>query len=47
MTNRIALGIGLFLIVALTLDVLLFGDQHIVFLGKEFIDLLHWVAFWR
>ncbi|CUH81701.1 hypothetical protein TRM7557_03565 [Tritonibacter multivorans] len=47
MTNRIAIGIGLFLCLALTLDVLLFGDQHIVFLGKKFIDLLHWVAFWR
>jgi hypothetical protein len=47
MTNRIAIYFGLFLTAALVADIALFGDQHIVFLGKKFFALIHWVAFWR
>ncbi|MGD9293665.1 MAG: hypothetical protein PVI41_02175 [Roseobacter sp.] len=47
MTNRIALFIGVSLIALIVLDVLLFGTEHIVFLGKKMFDLIEWMAFWR
>ena len=47
MTNRIAIFLGLFLIAAIVLDTMLYGDEHMVFLGKKFFELIEWVAFWR
>ncbi|MBI6628991.1 hypothetical protein [Pontibaca salina] len=47
MTNPIALVLG-FLITALAAtDLILFGSQHMVFLGKRIFDLIEWLAFWR
>ncbi|MCB1335684.1 MAG: hypothetical protein KDK26_19120 [Roseivivax sp.] len=47
MTNSIAITLGAFLLGGLGLDYFLFGDDHLVFLGKKFFDLLQWAAFWR
>ncbi|MFW8636445.1 hypothetical protein [Cribrihabitans pelagius] len=47
MTNRIALTLALLLAAAASIDVLLFGDRHLVFLGKRLFALIHWTAFWR
>jgi len=47
MTNRIALGLGLLIIGFLILDLVVFGSEHMVFLGKKLADLIEWMAFWR
>lgn len=47
MTNRIAIFLGLFLIAAIAVDVAVFGNQHMIFLGKKLFALIHWLAFWR
>lgn len=47
MTNRIALVLALVIVGAITVDVMLYGMQHLVFLGKKFAELLEWIAFWR
>ncbi|UWQ51394.1 hypothetical protein K3722_08445 [Leisingera caerulea] len=47
MTNRIAISLGLILIAAAVIDIALFGDQHMIFLGKKLFALIDWVAFWR
>jgi hypothetical protein len=46
MTNRIALGLGLFLAVALAVNYALGLEGHI-FIGRKFIDLVRLIAFWR
>ena len=46
MTNRIALGLGLFILAFLALDYFL-GLGWSVFLGRKFLDLIRLVAFWR
>jgi hypothetical protein len=47
MTNRSAFILALILIAAITVDVMIYGSEHIVFLGKKLADLLEWMAFWR
>ncbi|MEM9577199.1 MAG: hypothetical protein AAF999_09305 [Pseudomonadota bacterium] len=47
MTNRIALILGATLAALVGLDVLIFGFDHLVFLGKKLFDLIEWLAFWR
>ncbi len=47
MTNRIALILGLILIAAMVADVMYFGTEHLIFLGKKMFDLMEWMAFWR
>jgi hypothetical protein len=47
MTNRIALALGGFLLAAITLDLLLYGTGHMIFLGKKIFELIEWIAFWR
>ncbi|GFE49927.1 hypothetical protein So717_16800 [Roseobacter cerasinus] len=47
MTNRIALVLGVFIIGFVMVDMLLFGTEHVVFLGKKLADLIDWLAFWR
>lgn len=46
MTNRMALIIGL-IIVALLIINFAFGLNIHIFLGRKFIELTHWLAFWR
>ena len=47
MTNRIALVLGLMIAIALVVDVVLFGSEHMIFLGKKLMALIEWIAFWR
>lgn len=47
MTNRIAIFLGLFLIAALVIDVMWFGNEHLIYLGKKLFELIEWIAFWR
>lgn len=47
MTDRIAISLGILLISLIVLDVMLFGTEHLVFLGKKLFDLIEWLAFWR
>ncbi|GLO74292.1 hypothetical protein MACH18_13720 [Phaeobacter italicus] len=47
MTNTIAVVLGGFLIVAIAIDIALFGDVHMIFLGKRMLELIDWIAFWR
>lgn len=47
MTNRLASLLALLLLAAILLDVWLFGSEHLVFLGKKFLELIEWMAFWR
>ncbi len=47
MTNPIALILGLLIAALVALDLMLFGSQHMVFLGKRMFDLIEWMAFWR
>lgn len=47
MTNRIALWLGVVLIGLIAADLILFGEGHLVFLGKKMVDLIEWMAFWR
>ena len=47
MTNPIALVLGLLILLALGVDLILFGSGHMVFLGKKLFQFLEWLAFWR
>ncbi|WP_372839007.1 hypothetical protein [Phaeovulum sp.] len=47
MTDRIALWLGLSLLVLIGIDYAYVGTQHLVFLGNKFVDLVDYVAFWR
>ncbi len=47
MTNKIALGLALFILALFAADYLLFGANLPVFLGRKFADLIEYVAFWR
>ncbi len=47
MTNQIALGLGLFILAAVAVDVVLFGTEHLLFLAKKLSQLVEWIAFWR
>ena len=46
MSNRTTFGLA-FLIAALFALAFLIVDQPHVFLGRKFLDLLQWIAFWR
>tara|TARA_R110002124_G_scaffold73668_2_gene197533 strand:- start:380 stop:523 length:144 start_codon:yes stop_codon:yes gene_type:complete len=46
-TNRIAIFLALFLIIAVAADVLMYGREHLIFLGKKLFELIEWMAFWR
>ncbi len=47
MTNRLAVILGVLIVLSITIDVLLFGPVHMIFLGKKLFDLIEWMAFWR
>ena len=47
MTNRLAILLGLALLVAFAVDITLYGDAHMIFLGKKLAELIEWMAFWR
>ena len=47
MTNRLALILAVLLSAALIADYLVFGQEHLLFLGKKLFELIEWLAFWR
>lgn len=47
MTNRLAILLGIFLIIVVVVDVVLYGTDHLLFLSKKFLELIEWIAFWR
>ncbi|WP_460273221.1 hypothetical protein [Celeribacter sp. ULVN23_4] len=47
MTNKIALGLAIVILIALGLDLGLNGGAGALFLAREWLRLIHWVAFWR
>ncbi|MCV3271098.1 hypothetical protein [Roseobacter sinensis] len=47
MTNRIALVLGVLITGFVMVDMLLFGTEHVVFIGKKLLDLIEWLSFWR
>lgn len=47
MTNPIAIFLGVFILGTLVIDVMMFGTEHLIFLGKKFFELIEWIAFWR
>ncbi|WP_294613033.1 hypothetical protein [uncultured Roseovarius sp.] len=47
MTDKIALILGATIFGALLLDLVLNGGGAILFLGRKFVILLEYVAFWR
>ena len=47
MTNKIAIWLGLLIVGALTADVMFYGTEHLIFLGKRMMELIEWMAFWR
>lgn len=47
MTNSLAITIGLIVTALVSVDVLMYGTEHLLFLGKRLIELIEWLAFWR
>ena len=47
MTNRIAIVFGALILIAVILDVLIYGNEHVIFLGKKMLEFIDWIAFWR
>ncbi|MEX0281814.1 MAG: hypothetical protein AB3N13_11590 [Arenibacterium sp.] len=47
MTNPIAIVLGALILTAIVADVLIFGTEHVIFLGKKMLEFMHWIAFWR
>ncbi|MEL6807692.1 MAG: hypothetical protein AAFO97_07915 [Pseudomonadota bacterium] len=48
MTNRGALILAVFILAADGgKDLMIYGSDHLVFLGKKFADLIEYLAFWR
>ena len=47
MTNTIAIVLAILIIGAVAIDTVLFGTEHLLFLGKKFFELIEWIAFWR
>ncbi|SFR04009.1 hypothetical protein [Poseidonocella sedimentorum] len=47
MTNTVALWLAALLILSVAGDLVLQDGAWLVFLGKKFLALTDWVAFWR
>ena len=47
MTNRIALVMGLLILIVVILDLAFHGLDNFIFLGKRLYELIEWIAFWR
>lgn len=47
MTNQLALMMGAAIVVAVAVDLTLYNGDTLLFLSRKFVDLMHWVAFWR
>lgn len=47
MTNGLALWLIVILLGAGLADLVLHDGEWLLFLGRRFLDLVEWVAFWR
>lgn len=47
MTNRIALGLGILIVLGIAGDVLLNDAAASLFTARRANDLVEWLAFWR
>lgn len=47
MTNQLALTLGVLIALAVAIDVTLYGDVHLLFLGRKLFHLIEWLQFWR
>lgn len=47
MTNKLAVYLGLVIVVAILVDLIAFDATYSVFLAKKFIELIDYIAFWR
>ncbi|MEP2641664.1 hypothetical protein [Roseobacter sp.] len=47
MTPRIALVLGTLIAAFVVVDVLIYGTQHLIFIGKKLAELIEWISFWR
>ncbi len=47
MTDRIALGLGLLIVLAIGLDIILNDGTALLFLMRKFADFLEFLSFWR
>ncbi len=47
MNTPISLVLGFILLGAMAVDTFMYGNEHLLFLSKKFLDLIEWVAFWR
>jgi hypothetical protein len=47
MTDKIALGLGIFVIGAFVVDYFFLGGNLPVFLGQKGSNFSEWLAFWR
>ncbi len=47
MTNRLALVLGVLIVLALAVDVLVNDSVALLFLLRKFFDFVEWAAFWR
>ncbi len=47
MNTPIALVLATLIIGGLVADTMIYGNEHLIFLGKEILDLIEWIAFWR
>ncbi|MBW6419428.1 hypothetical protein [Celeribacter sp. PS-C1] len=47
MTNSIAVGLAIVIAITLGLDFGLNGGAGSLFLAREILRLIHWIAFWR
>jgi hypothetical protein len=47
MTNSIALALGLVVVALLAIDLAWFGGEGSLFLAREGLGLIEWLAIWR
>lgn len=47
MTNRLAILLGLTIVGLIAVDMLFYEAENLLFLGKKFLELMNWLAFWR
>jgi hypothetical protein len=47
MTNQVAVALGIIIVIALGVDGIMFDWANTVFVGRKFVDLVEWLAFWR
>jgi len=47
MTSKIALWLGGIIVALFVLDFAVYGGANSVFLGRRWLELLEYIAFWR